>query len=136
MAFLNLDVEIEYDFQLIAISSVHKPHTLSWAINRDLESTLALEPNYVIKTKSQLKEFKRYRSNIDGFCFVLLCNKNNNLRLVKELPTVDYFIKFYADELAFSEEELVSRLRKLKMVQAVFMIDVNSLKSKQVFIFD
>ncbi|MFK7757397.1 MAG: IPExxxVDY family protein [Flavobacteriales bacterium] len=136
MAFLNLDVEIEYDFSLIAISSNQKPHTLGWAINRNLDSNLSLETNYVIKTKALLKEFKKYRSDIEGFCFVLLCNKNLSQRLVAELPTVDYFVKYYPDELVYSEGELVSRLRKLKEIQAVFMIDINNLKSKQVFIFD
>jgi len=136
MAFLSLDVEIEYDFGLMAISSNQKPHTLCWNINKDLNSNLALEPNYVLKTKNQIKEFKKYRSIVEGFCFVLLCNKNENQRLALELPTVDFFIKYYPDELALSEEELISRLRKLKAVQAIFKIDVSGLKSRQLFIFD
>ena len=136
MAFLSLDVEIEYNFSLIAISSNQKSHSLCWAINKDLDSKLTLDSNYVVRSKSHVTEFRKYRSEVDGFSFVLLCNKNQNMRLVPELPTVDYFIKFYPDELALSVEEMTSRLRKLKMVQAIFMIDINGLKSKQTFIFD
>ncbi len=73
MAFLSLDVEIEYNFSLIAISSNQKSHSLCWAINKDLDSRLTLDSNYVVRSKSHVTEFRKYRSEVDGFSFVLLC---------------------------------------------------------------
>lgn len=136
MAFINLDVEIDYDFEVIAISCNQKAHTLCWAINRSLGSELRLADNYILKGKKAVVQYKKYTSNKEEFCFNLLCNKYLNQRLVPELPTVDYLIKIYEDDSPYSIEELVSSLRKLRVVQAVYALSVSNLKSKQVFIFD
>ncbi len=136
MAYLSLEVEIDYDFQVIAISCNQRAHTLCWAINKALGSELSLADNYVLHQKKLLVEFKRYVSEEEGFYFTLLCNKNQNQRLIPELSTVDYFIKIYDDDSPYSMEEMVSSLRRLRLVQAVYNIDIKRLKSKQAFIFD
>ena len=136
MALLQLDFEISYDFQVIALSSNQKPHTISWEINRILESNLEIQDFYTLKSKGIIEEFKHYKSNSEHFTFDLLCNRSRTYKLVKELPTVDYFMRFYEEESTYSTPELIGLLRKSKHVQAIYKLDVQRLKSKQVFIFD
>ncbi len=136
MAKFSLDIEVDYDFKLIAISSNHKTHTVSWVINKALELSLSLSDTHVLKSNKAEVSFKKYNSSKGGFYFTLLRNKNQNHRLLPELSTVDYLLKFYDDESPFSDEEIVTKLRKSKEIQAVYSLDVNRLKSKQVLIFD
>ncbi len=136
MAFLNLDVEIDYDFRVIAISSNQRAHTVCWKINVELNSRLSLSNNFQLNSRGKISEFKKFTSSDDKFFFHLICNKSSNQRLVKELPTVDYLIKVYDEDCPISHEEMLSSLRKLKCIQAVYSLDVEKLKSKQVFIFD
>jgi hypothetical protein len=79
--------------------------------------------------------FKRYKSEQDEFVFDVVSNKNGRFRFVKEYKTLDYFIKFYEQESPYSCQELTSLLRKSKLVQAVFRLEIDKLKSKQVFLF-
>ena len=136
MAILNLEVEIDYNFQLIAISSNQKVHTLCWAINNMLSANLKLVEGHTINVKKRSVQFRKYISNESGFYFSLLCNKSLNSRLLPELPTVDFIIKIYDDDSPYSEAEIISKLRKLKEVQAVYSLDVLKLKSRQALIYD
>ncbi len=136
MATLNLDIEFDYDFQLIAISSNQRAYTLCWAINNMLKSSLSLADSHTMQAKNRIVQYRKYISNERGFYFTLLCNKSLNDRLLKELPTVDFLIKIHEEDSPYSESEIVLRLRKLKEIQAVYSLDVSILKSKQALIFD
>ncbi len=132
---LHLDYEPEYEFDIMAISSNQKAHTLCWEINNILESELCLIEPLEFKVKNQVCMFKRYKSEQDEFVFDVVSNKNGRFRFVKEYKTLDYFIKFYEQESPYSCQELTSLLRKSKLVQAVFRLEIDKLKSKQVFLF-
>ena len=136
MAILNLEVEIDYNFQLIAISSNQKVHTLCWAINNMLSANLKLVEGHAINVKKRSVQFRKYISNESGFYFSLLCNKNLNSRLLPEISTVDFVIKIYDDDSPYSEAEIISKLRRLKEVQAVYSLEVLKLKSRQALIYD
>lgn len=136
MAILNLEVEIDYNFQLIAISSNQKVYTLCWAINNMLSANLKLADSHTINVKKRSVQFRKYISNEEDFYFSLLCNKNLNSRLLPELATVDYIIKVYDEDSPYSESEIISKLRKLKEIQAVYSLDVLKLKSRQALIYD
>lgn len=136
MAILNLEVEIDYNFQLIAISSNQKVYTLCWAINNMLSANLKLADSHTINVKKRSVQFRKYISNEQDFYFSLLCNKNLSSRLLPELATVDYIIKVYDEDSPYSESEIISKLRKLKEIQAVYSLDVLKLKSRQALIYD
>ncbi len=132
---LQLDYELDYEFDVLAISSNQKAHTLCWEINNILESELCLIEPLEFKLKNQVHTFKRYSSEQNEFMFDVITNKSGNVRFVKEYATIDYFIKFHEQESPYSIEELTNLLRKSKLVQAVFRLEVDKLKSKQVFLF-
>jgi len=136
LAILNLEVEIDYNFQLIAISSNQKVYTLCWAINNMLSANLKLADSHTINVKKRSVQFRKYISNEQDFYFSLLCNKNLSSRLLPELATVDYIIKVYDEDSPYSESEIISKLRKLKEIQAVYSLDVLKLKSRQALIYD
>lgn len=135
MAVLHLDYELDYEFEVMAISSNQKAHTLCWEINNILESELVMTEPLEFKIKNTVESYKHYESVQDDFIFDVISNKNGSKRFVKEYAAIDYFIKFQEQESPYSSEELISLLRKSKFVQAVFQIDVDKLKSKQVFLF-
>jgi len=135
LTYLSLNIEEEYDFKLLAISSNQKGYTLCWSLNRDLHSDLSLQEPIIITQKKVQFDYKLFSSS-EGFRYVVLANKSKGKRLLPELPTVDYLLKYYEDECPFSNEELTSKLRKLSVIQAVYSLNPETLKHKQHLIFD
>jgi len=132
---LHLDFEPEYEFDIMAISSNQKAHTLCWEINNILESELCLMDPLEFKLKNRVHTFKRYSSEQDEFVFDVVSNKSGSNRFVKEYAAIDYFLKFHEQDSPYSCDEVTSLLRKSKFVQAVFRLEVDKLRSKQVFLF-
>lgn len=101
-----------------------------------LSANLKLADSHTINVKKRSVQFRKYISNEQDFYFSLLCNKNLSSRLLPELATVDYIIKVYDEDSPYSESEIISKLRKLKEIQAVYSLDVLKLKSRQALIYD
>jgi len=71
MAKLTLEVEEDYDFELVGICSHAKDYRLSWEINNVLEFDLEKGENYEINIKGDNQSYSFF-SFIDEFIKVFI----------------------------------------------------------------
>lgn len=135
----KLDLEQDYSFGLIGISSHENDYKLSWALNARLKTNLAKSANLVLpEPKSGLEqEFSHYTCDQSPWpChFHLISNRSENGYLIPELQKIDYFLKITGE---FATQDLTSILGKIKdsgAVLAIFNLDASGLKSRDRLIF-
>jgi hypothetical protein len=135
MAKVLLDQEFEFDFFLLGISSHVKDYRLCWAVNRSLGLSLAkLDEKIMLRQKNGEDQstfsIYYYLDNENETEFELICNRHELGYLIPELKTADYFLKI-SEYYSGSIDELIQVLRKTNLINMVFEIDVDTLRSKQ-----
>jgi len=138
MAKYLLAEDIDFNFYLLGISSHSHDYRLCWAINKSLDFQLERDEKEIVirRANGELISFSLYHYFIEEFevQIELISNKSENGYLVPELKQADYFLKI-EDHYPESLSEIVEGLRKLPLVNMVFEIDVETLKSKQNLLF-
>jgi hypothetical protein len=135
----KLDVEPDFSFILIGISSHESDYKLIWALNTKLELKLSRVSNLVItdpKSK-QVLEFSCYNgdSKEGDFHIHLLSNKCENGYLVPELGNIDYFLKLTGEVYDLHKKNILDGLKETGLVLATFLIKPENLKSKSRLVF-
>ena len=135
----KLDLEQDYSFGLIGISSHENDYKLSWALNAVLKINLAKTGNLTFfESKSQLEqEFSHYTCDQSAWSchFHLISNRSENGYLIPELKKIDYFLKITGE---FTSQDITSILGKVKdsgVVLAVFNLEAAGLKSRDRLVF-
>ncbi|MES2629839.1 MAG: IPExxxVDY family protein [Bacteroidota bacterium] len=138
-ARFELDIEYDYDFQLLGIASHLPDYRLCWAINRQLGFNLQKSEN-PIKT---LQKDKLTYVSFDVFChtdeehqveYFLIDNINSGIRLLPEQQQADYLLMVKGMH-ASGCRELMQAVNKIDKVLTTFAIEVESLKSKEKLLF-
>ncbi len=133
-----LRVEYDFDFTLIGISSSVRDYRLCWYINKHLPLRFQRDTDLIIYNEigneSYHSCFKFSMENLETDLY-LLSNKSGTEYIVPESKESDYFI--VSTEALNSDEEkaIVNGLNKIEVVQAAFMLDANSFKSKENLLF-
>lgn len=135
----KLEVDYEYDFILVGISSHEKPHRVAWGVNQSLSLDLARTDSYMISLKKSepVSEFIRFSWDHPDFeaTYTLLSNKGTHGLLVPEQHQADYFLLAEGPFTAEDEQEIISGLRTIGFILMAYRIDPQVLKSKQNLIF-
>lgn len=135
----KLEVDYEYDFILVGISSHEKPHRLAWGANQALSLDLARTDSYMISLKKNepASEFTRFTWDHPDFeaTYTLLSNKGTHGLLVAEQHQADYFLIAHGPFTAEDGQEIISGLRSIGFILMAYRIDPQVLKSKQNLIF-
>lgn len=135
----KLEVDYEYDFILIGISSHEKAHRVAWGANQVLELDLARTDSYSISLKKDepVSEFTRFTWGHPDFeaTYTLLANKGTHGLLVPEQRQADYFLIAEGPFTTDDENNMISKLRTLNFILMAYTIDPQILKSKQNLIF-
>ena len=135
----RLEVEPDYSFILIGISSHESDYKLIWAINAKLELKLSRIPNLVIAdSKTGLnQEFSYYsgESNEGDYQIHFLSNKCESGFLIPELGNIDYFLKLTGEIYDQHKKTILEGLKDTGLVLATFLIQPESLKSKGRLVF-
>lgn len=157
-----LNIEYDYDFVLIGISSHEKDYRLCWALNNVLELELTKAESLEIKAKKQNNPsfFSLFQyENTDEFReYFILANTSENRQLadkehtlfntstqetvttdsgilIPEHRQIDYFLIIRGEMDDDTIDQLVSRLKAIDLVLTAVRIDVSNLKSKQNLLF-
>ncbi|GAA4519700.1 hypothetical protein GCM10023173_23040 [Sphingobacterium thermophilum] len=159
---LDLDFDLELDFNLIGISSSLRDYRLCHFINKNTglqlqfgkeshidhtgrpktKSTDELDYHIIVERTKSKKEvihhFPVYRYCADNFDYEYYLINNKSLEngvLIPEVANFDYFmlIKHYIDPEDL--EKLISNLKAINDILLVKEIDPTSLKSKENLIF-
>jgi len=157
----TLEIEYDYDFVLIGISSHEKDYRFCWALNKKLGLELVKQDSLEIKGKKQTTpsyfSFFLFNDEDQYTEYSVVANfseskalavkeehtlfagepsrESENEFLVPEQKQMNYFF-IVRGELEDDEvEELLKQIRDIDMVQTAVRIDAKSLRSKQNLVF-
>jgi hypothetical protein len=135
----KLEVEYEYDFILVGISSHEKPHRVAWGLNQALELDLARTEPYqlALKKSDPVSEFAHFMWDHPDFeaTYSLFSNKGTHGLLIPEQHQADYFLIAQGPFTEEDEREMISGMREVSFILMAYSIDPQVLKSKQNLIF-
>lgn len=160
----TLDIEYDYDFVLIGISSHEKDYRICWALNQKLNIELAKQDSLEIKDKKEktpsffsffsfededaFAEYSVIANFSESKSMVLTENtlfedsdasrskyKGDNNLLIPEQKQMNYFFVIRAEMENEEVDELIKKIKELDIVLTAIRIDAKSLKSKQNLIF-
>jgi hypothetical protein len=156
---LDLDEFDEIDYHLIAIHTTLEDYRLAYFINQHLPVNLSKSKEEIlISIKQGDTQFSRfYFDDEDNFIsWNLIQNKNEvvgkkeitnqdlfsnstqevatKVFLLPELKKVDYFLKIESDD-DLQINEIVKKLKAIKSLSTVYVVDTETIKSKNNLIF-
>ncbi|CAN5470821.1 hypothetical protein BH10BAC1_BH10BAC1_03480 [soil metagenome] len=135
MGKYTLEIEYDYDFVLIGISSHEKDYRICWAINNQLGLNLTKTDALEIKDKKQeeLSHFSLFSFELpDEFMeYFIIANRSEKGLLIPEQKQVDYFFIIRGEIENEKVMEMIKLIKESNLVQTAFRVDVNALKSKQ-----
>lgn len=157
---INLDEFEKIEYQLVAIHTSLEEYRLAYFINQKLPINLSKSKNEIqIKSKDGETQFVRYvyEDTNKGFFWNLIQNKNeiiiqnkgNNeglfaetqnsfatkVYLLPEFKKVDYFLKIENSQESLDIPEITSLLNTIERISTVYLIENDTIKSKNNLIF-
>jgi len=138
MVKFKLELEEDYDFDLIGICSSFSDYRLCWGINQALSISLKRAEDYEMKNKKDgefsFSFFEFFNENTEEEYFLIKNQSYNFKKLIPEQDKIDYFIIIknnYETEI----DVLLTKLKALDSVLTAFTFNVEDLKSKSNLIF-
>lgn len=157
----TLEIEYDYDFVLIGISSHEKDYRFCWAINNKLRLELSKKESLEIKGKKQstpsyfsfftfddqdqYKEYSVLANFSESKSLVLTENnlfgtaeksrQSENEYLIPEHKQMNYLFVIRGEMENEHVEELIQKIKEIDIVLTAIRIDPKTLKSKQNLIF-
>jgi hypothetical protein len=130
---VKLDIEQNIDYILLGLVSSEPDYKLSLSLNKKFRISL--------KTISQLRlprdnnselTFSRFSNNDDhtDLKLNLVSNRSDKNFLLSKLKNIDYLLQIQNPENDINLNEITSKLREIDAVTAVFNIDINTIKDK------
>lgn len=137
MAKLTLELEADYEFDLIGICCHIKDYRLSWEINQGLTLSLSKETNFEVSQNGELQShaFYSYLDKDNSIEYFLISNRSNKGVLIPEENNCDYFMVIKGARKEQEVKELLQKIAALKHVLKSYIIEVEELKSKQNLLF-
>ena len=138
MVKYKLQLEEDYEFDLIGICSSHTDYRLCWAINKGLGIKLAKGEDFSTHSKKDgenLHSFYEFYDEEEHTEYYLLKNVSNNYKkLIPEKDQIDYFMIIKNNTLREIDDILVS-LKSTESISTAFIFDAVELKSRTNLIF-
>ena len=133
-----LDIDTEFDFDLIGISCHQSDYRLCWAINNQqgFKMQKAEKPYTIFEKKERVPtshSFYEWEDKENFRSFYLLKNKSNHKFLVPEQKHLDFFLIVKGVELNL--DVLLTRLKEINGILTAVLLDPNELKSSDNLIF-
>jgi hypothetical protein len=136
----TLDINYSYDFDLLGITSPLKGYKLAWEINNCLDVKLLRENDLLVSFRLGVDvSFSYFSYQGEAHLLKLFRNKPHEIdqiksTLVPEFPHYDFILLSQSDDKTKSNR-LQEVLRNIPSVELVAFIPLDSLKSKEYFIF-
>jgi hypothetical protein len=157
----TLEIEYDYDFVLIGISSHEKDYRFCWALNNKLKLELSKKDSLEIKGKKQTTpsyfSFFTFNDEDQYKDYSVLANfseskslvttentlfgtpeksrQSENEFLIPEHRQMNYFFVIHGEMENEQVEEIVQKIKEIDIVLTAMRIDPKTLKSKQNLIF-
>ncbi len=158
MAKHTLEIEFDYDFVLIGISSHEKDYRLCWTVNNALNLQLTKQESLEIKGRKQTTpsffSFFLFEKQDEFIDYAIIANlsesktveqttntlfdaldDSDNEYLIPEQKQMNYFFLIRGEIENEEVNEIIQQIKEIENVQTAVRIDVKSLRSKQNLIF-
>jgi len=140
LAKRKLKIDPEFNFILIGIATPLLDYRMAWFINHVLFKQLAKTDDLTItdpqnRVQTAYGRFD-YQEELTKSVFHLVQNKQGAICLIPELRELDYLLLVKGEYYRPRKNEMVKKIRAIEQIQAVVIIDVESLKSKNNLIFE
>ena len=133
---LKFDIEIEYDFLLLAVVCSYKDYRLCFELNQYLNLKLKREKDIELsdrqKSKNVFSNF--YCLTSDNEQFRVINNKGSTGVFVPELKAIDYFIMIKDLNRKKKVDDLINSIKKIAIINGVYEMNPNELKSGENFL--
>jgi len=130
---VKLQIEDTNDFILLGLVSSEPDYKLSLALNKKLSISLKnISPTMIIGENGRNLLFSRFSDTRESpdRCFNLISNRCGKYFLIKKLRNIDYIFHIHDPENRNLVAEITSSLREIDTITAVFNIDIDSIKDK------
>jgi hypothetical protein len=130
----KLSVPTEEPSLWLGISSHENDYRLSWALNQHLNINLVKSENHSVFNQklNQNQEFSEYGyQNEQDIRFRLISNRCENGFLLEEFKNIDFIFIVQPDEGDTFTSGLLSRIKGISLVSAVFPLSVKSDKGRK-----
>lgn len=124
-----LEVEFDYEFDLIGISCHHREHRMCWMLNKLLEINLARDEFGAETANGSFTVFSD-RCEETRTMINLMVNRGEGGWLVPEQRQADYLLML-RENARWEVDELIGAIKQQPQVLMAFSIDPNGLKSKE-----
>jgi hypothetical protein len=130
---VKLNIEQNNDYILLGLVSAEPDYKLSLALNKKFKVSLRnISP--IMLTGENISEltFSRFSNhdNSSDLTFNLVTNRSGKNHLLNKLKNIDYLLQIQITEKEISSDNITSKLREIDTITAVFNIDLNTLKDK------
>ncbi len=139
MKKIVLDIDIELDFYMCAISCHQMDYRLCWNLNKFLGLTMKKQTDYELLLQQKKKDYYSmytYCDAIKKIDFTLVSNKGVQSYLIKEHPYFDYFLIVEGYTSKEKQEQILTQLQNIPDVLMSANINPNHLPSKVNLVFD
>lgn len=137
----RLIASVDFDFSLLAISSLLKEYKLAWILNQQLHVHLIKQPDEVFQFLGNEKLcISNYLYQTEHSRIRLIFNHSRESLLtrqylVPELKQFDYLLKIEGFEDSLVIREVREKIKKINGVQMVNLVELDQLKSRDNLIF-
>lgn len=127
-----LDLEEEFDFQVIGVCTNLVDYRLAWEMNQGLNLHLKrTQEDFLKKNKKgeilSVHSLYEETDEEEVSLYILAKNKNKGKFLVSELEQIDFF--FLINDNQVDAETVSKELRKIQAIQTAIIIDADEHKS-------
>jgi len=130
---LHLNDNQNDGFFLLGLVSAEPDYKLSLAINKKFRIKLKnSDPVSILEAENNKLLFSRFSDSALGqeIFYTLVSNRSGKNFLLKKLKNIDYLFIMHDTENENKHEEFASSLREIESISAIFNIDINTLKDK------
>jgi hypothetical protein len=130
---VKLNIDQNNDYILLGIVSSEVDYKLSLSLNKKFRISLKnTSPVSVIADNKSELTFSRFSNNASpaDFMFCLISNRSGKHYLLNKLKNIDYLFQIQNPDNEVNLNDITSNLKEIDTVTAVFNIDLNSIKDK------
>jgi hypothetical protein len=130
---VQLKISQKDEFILLGIVSAEPDYKLSLSLNKKFRISLKnITPVKISDDTGHHITFSRFsdKSGSPDIAFNLISNRSDKNFLLKKFKNVDYIFLVHDSENEYSQEQITASLREIESVNAVFSVDINTYKDK------
>ena len=130
---VKLDIDQNNEFILLGLVSAEPDYKLSLSLNNKFSISLKnISPLRLSGEDKSEFTFSRFSNNDDrqDLIFVLVSNRSGKNYLLSKLKNIDYLLQIQIAEKEANLTLITSYLREIDTITAVFNINMNTLKDK------